>query len=52
MQYKVYDKNGNFKRTIAKNQELELTNNEWLKGVTCFVLNENGEVLIEKRVNK
>ena len=52
MQYKVYDKNGNFKRTITKNQELELTNNEWLKGVTCFVLNENGEVLIEKRTNK
>ena len=50
--YRVYDRNGNFKRTIEKKQELELNNDEWLKGVTCFVLNENWEVLIEKRVNK
>ena len=52
MQYKVYDRNGNFKRTVEKKHEAKLNNNEWLKGVTCFVLNENGEVLIEKRVNK
>lgn len=52
MQYKVYDKSGNFKRTINKEEEKKLTENEWLKGVTCFVVNENGEVLIEKRVNK
>lgn len=50
--YRVYDRNGNFKRTIEKKQELELNDDEWLKGVTCFVLNENGEVLIEKRINK
>lgn len=52
MKYRVYDRNGNFKRTIEKKQELGLSNDEWLKGVTCFVLNENGEVLIEKRANK
>lgn len=50
--YRVYDKNGDLKRIIEKKQEAKLSDDEWLKGVTCFVLNENGEVLIEKRVNK
>lgn len=52
MQYRVYDKNGDLKRIIEKRQESKLDSDEWLKGVTCFVLNENGEVLIEKRANK
>lgn len=52
MQYRVYDKNGDLKRKIEKEHELSLNNKEWLKGVTCFVLNEKGHVLIEKRANK
>lgn len=52
MQYKVYDKDGTLKRTINKEEEKELTTEDWLKGVSCFVVNEKGEVLIEKRVNK
>ena len=52
MQYRVYDKNGDLKRIIEKRQESKLGSDEWLKGVTCFILNENGEVLIEKRANK
>lgn len=50
--YKVYDKSGKLKRIIAKDEEKNLDEEEWLNGVSCFVVNENGEVLIEKRVNK
>ena len=50
--YKVYDKSKQLKRKIAKNQEKTLSEEDWLEGVTCFVINEKGEVLIEKRVNK
>ncbi len=50
--YRVYDKNGVLKRKIEKAEEKTLTENEWLKGVTCFVINEKGEVLIEVRANK
>ena len=50
--YKVYDENGEFKRIIEKAEEKTLTENEWLKGVTCFVINEKGEALIEVRANK
>lgn len=50
--YKVYDKSKKIKRIIATTQEKQLTEEEWLEGVSCFVINENGEVLIEKRVNK
>lgn len=52
MLYNVYDKQGKLTRKIDKKQELSINENEWLKGVTCFVINEKGEVLIEKRVNK
>lgn len=52
MEYKVYDENGTLIKTINKEQEKKLTTDEWLKGVTCFVINEKNEVLIEKRVNK
>ena len=52
MQYRVYDESGNFKKIINKTEEKMLTEDEWLKGVSCFVVNENGDVLIEKRVNK
>ena len=50
--YKVYDKSKQLKRTIAKNQEKTLSEKDWLEGVSCFVINEKGKVLIEKRVNK
>ena len=43
---------GDLKRMIEKKQEAKLSSDEWLKGVTCFVLNEKGEVLVEQRVNK
>mgnify|MGYP002649168779 CR=1 FL=1 len=50
--YRVYDENGELKRIIEKAEEKTLTENEWLKGVTCFVINEKGEALIEVRANK
>ena len=50
--YRVYDENREFKRAIEKAEEKKLTEDEWLKGVTCFVINEKGEVLIEVRANK
>lgn len=50
--YKVYDKSQKIKRIVATTQEKQLTEEEWLEGVSCFVINEKGEVLIEKRVNK
>lgn len=50
--YKVYDKNGSLKRIIEKKQEKQLSDDEHLKVVTCFVINEKGEILIERRVNK
>ena len=46
--YKVYDKNGKLKKIITKPEEKNITESEWLKGVSCFVINEKQEVLIEK----
>ena len=48
--YKVYDNNKRFIRRI--NQKDELQENNFLKGVTCFVVNKKGEVLIEQRARK
>ena len=45
--YKVYDSTGKFTRMIEKIEEKTLSQDEWLKGVSCFVINEKGEVLIE-----
>ena len=50
--YNVYDENGKIIDEINKKDEMNLDSDTWLKAVTCFVLNEKGEVLIEKRVNK
>ena len=50
--YNVYDENGKIIDEINKKDEMNLDSDTWLKAVTCFVLNENGEVLIEKRVYK
>ena len=52
VKYKVYDENRQFKRIIEKEEERTLGENDWLKGVTCFVINEKGEVLVEARANK
>ena len=52
VKYKVYDKSGKLKQLIDKKREMELNEDSWLNGVTCFVINEKGEVLIEKRVNQ
>ena len=52
MKYNVYDENGKIIDEVNKKDEMKLNNDTWLKAVTCFVLNEKGEVLIEKRVNK
>lgn len=52
MYYRVYDENGKMKKLIEKKSEKSLNDDEWLRGVSCFVINEKNEVLIEKRVNK
>ena len=46
--YKVYDKNGTFIKDIDVKDEGKIRDG-YLKGVTCFVINENNEVLIETR---
>ncbi|MBR2786209.1 MAG: NUDIX hydrolase [Clostridia bacterium] len=48
--YRVYERNGEFIREINVQDEKKLTN-EFLYGVTCFVVNENNEVLMEIRAN-
>ena len=50
--YWVYDREGALIGIASKNTEKNLSENEWLRGVSCFVINENDEILIEKRVNK
>lgn len=50
--YKVYNAKGEYIKEILSNEELSLKENEWLKGVTCFIINKNGEILMEKRTNK
>ena len=50
--YKVFDKMGNLKGKIEKSQEKIITEDMWLAGVSCFVINENNQILIEKRVGK
>lgn len=48
--YKVYDCNKRFIRKIQQKDELQEGN--FLNGVTCFVINKKGEILIEKRAEK
>lgn len=48
--YKVYNRNKRFIRKIQQKDELQEDN--FLKGVTCFVINKKGEVLIEQRASK
>ena len=49
MNYWVYDSEGALIGTIDKSKETELGKEEWLRGVSCFVINEDNEILIEKR---
>ena len=48
--YKVYDKKGKHIGNIEAKNEKNLKD-EFLYGVTCFVVNENDEVLMEVRAN-
>lgn len=48
--YKVYDKTGKYLYNIETSAEKNL-DNQYLHGVTCFVINENNEVLMEVRAN-
>ena len=50
IKYKVYDRNRRFIKKINKKDELQEDN--YLKGVTCFVINKKGEILIEQRASK
>ena len=50
--YHVYDEKHQFKRNINVQDEKTLAGDDWLNGVSCFVINEKGEVLIEQRVKK
>ena len=34
------------KGLIKSTKESKIGENEWLKGVSCFILNKNGELLI------
>lgn len=48
--YKVYDKRGHYIKDIDVKDEKSLTD-EYLYGVTCFVVNEKNEILMEVRAN-
>lgn len=48
--YKVYDKTGKYLYDIDVSKEKEL-DNQYLHGVTCFVINDKKEVLMEVRAN-
>ena len=48
--YKVYDKSGHYIKDIDIKDEKNLTD-EYLYGVTCFVVNEKNEILMEVRAN-
>ena len=48
--YKMYEEDGSFVGRI--NPKYEVRQNKWLQGVSCFVMNEQGEILLEKRAGK
>ena len=48
--YKVYNKEGEYLHDIGVDEEKFLTD-EFLHGVTCFVVNDKNEVLMEVRAN-
>lgn len=47
--YVFYDEFGEYRGTIDKDKVSSLKGNQWIKGVSCFVVNENNEVLIANR---
>lgn len=48
-EYVVYTSYGEPSRVIQREETKQLKPDEWLQGVTCFVINEEGNVLLEKR---
>lgn len=49
--YKIYDKNREGKK-IYRGRTIKEANSEYyLGGVSCFVINEDGKILVEKRAN-
>lgn len=50
--YIKYTSNGNEISKISKSAEKNVKQNEWLKGVSCFIVNDKNEVLLEQRVNR
>ena len=48
--YNMYEKDGKLIGRI--NPKHELRQGKWLQGVSCFVINEKGEVLLEQRTRK
>lgn len=47
--YVVYSEEGEIIRVIEKSEENTLKPEEWLRGVTCFLINKQGQVLLETR---
>jgi len=47
--YIVYTEDGEPIRVVGKEELHRLEPEEWLEGATCFVINEKGEILLEKR---
>ena len=50
-EYIVYTADGEPLRIIKKEEAKHLPDHEWLQGVTCFVINQEGKVLVETREN-
>jgi len=48
-EYVVYTPSGEPSRVIQREEAKNLKPDEWLQGVTCFIINPKGEVLLEKR---
>lgn len=48
--YNMYEKDGSFVGRI--NPKHEVRQNKWLQGVSCFVMNEQGKILLEQRAGK
>ncbi len=50
--YWVYDVNRALIGVVSKEREKTLSREEYIRVVSCFVINENNEVLIEKRLDE
>lgn len=48
--YNMYEQDNSFVGRI--NPKYETRQNKWLKGVSCFVVNKKGQILLERRVSK